>query len=164
MATNLTPISPDALLKIVEQVKEYYVEPPPTRQRGRPRTFSGQAVLLLAMVGVGLRTFNPQELATLLTKDLPLRQALGFDRVPHRRTRERRLDATLPEAEAQVQARGHQILAEVEPGPDEPHASAIEGRRYPAQGPLWHKRDRDQGRVPTGLRKVDTESAWSKSG
>ena len=99
MATNLTPISPDALLKIVEQVKEYYVEPLPKRQRGRPRTFSGQAFLLLAVVGVVLRTFKPQELATLLTQDLPLRQALGFGRVPHRRTIERRLEATLPEAE-----------------------------------------------------------------
>ena len=44
MATNLTPISPDALLKIVEQVKEYYLEPPAKRQRGRPRTFSGLAL------------------------------------------------------------------------------------------------------------------------
>jgi hypothetical protein len=40
-----------------------------------------------------------------LTKDATLRQALGFSRVPHRRTLERRLDATLPEAEAQVQVR-----------------------------------------------------------
>ncbi len=164
MATNLTPISPDALLKIVEQVKEYYVEPLPKRQRGRPRTFSGQAFLLLAVVGVVLRTFKPQELATLLTQDLPLRQALGFGRVPHRRTIERRLEATLPEAEAQVQALGRQILAEVEPGPDEPQASAIDGRLYQAQGPLWHKRDRDRRRIPPGLRNVDTESAWSKSG
>jgi hypothetical protein len=164
MATNLNPISPDALLKIVEQVKEYYVEPPPKRQRGRPRTFSGRAFLLLAVVGVVLRTFNPQELSTLLTKDITLRQGLGFDRVPHRRTIERRLDATLPEAEAQVQALGHQILAAVEPGPEEPQASAIDGRMYQAQGPLWHKRDREQGRMPAGLRNVDTESAWSKSG
>jgi hypothetical protein len=34
MATNLNPISPDALLKIVEQVKEYYVEPPPQTPPG----------------------------------------------------------------------------------------------------------------------------------
>lgn len=80
------PSSPDALLKIVELVKEYYVELPPQPQRGRPRTFSGQAFLLLAGVGVVLRTFQPQELATLLTKDAMLRQALGFSRVPHRRT------------------------------------------------------------------------------
>jgi hypothetical protein len=164
MATNLNPLSPDALLKIVEPVKEYYVEPPPHRQRGRPRTFSGRAFLLLAVVGVVLRTVKPQELATLLTKDASLRQALGFSRVPHRRTLARRLDATLPEAEAQVQALGQQILWEVEPGPDEPQASAIDGRMSQAQGPRWHKRDRKQGRVPGGLRNVDTESAWSKSG
>jgi hypothetical protein len=164
MATNLTPVSPDALLKIVEQVKEYYMEPPSPRRRGRPRTFSSVAFLLLAVVGVVLRTFKPQELVTLLTKDVGLRQALGLSHVPHRRTIERRLDATLPEAEAQVQALGHQILDEVGPGPDEPQASAIDGRMYQAQGPRWHKRDREQDRVPAGLRNVDTESAWSKSG
>lgn len=164
MATNLNPMSPDALLRIVEQVKEYYVDPPPQRQRGRPRTFSGLAFLLLAVVGVVLRTFKPQELCTLLTKDAMLRQALGFARVPHRRTIARRLAVTLPEAEAQVHALGQQILLEVEPGPDKPQASAIDGRMYQAQGPLWHKRDRDQERIPPGLRNVDTESAWSKSG
>jgi hypothetical protein len=164
MVTNLKLDSPDALLKIVEQVKEYYVELPPTRQRGRPRTFSGRTFLLLAVVAVVLRTFKPQELRTLLVKDDGLCQRLGFSRVPHRRTSERRLDVALPEAEAQVQALGQQILVEVEPGPDEPQAAAIDGRMYQAQGPLWHKRDRDQGRVPVGLRNVDTESAWSKSG
>jgi hypothetical protein len=120
--------------------------------------------LLLAVAAVVLRTFKPQELLTLLTKDASLRQALGLVRIPHRRTIERRLGATLPEAEAQVQALGAQILAEVEPGPDEPQASAIDGRMYQAQGPRWHKRDRKQGRVPAGLRNVDTESTWSKSG
>jgi hypothetical protein len=164
MATNLNPVSPDALLKIVEQLKEYYVEPPPPCHRGRPRTFSGVAFLLLAVVGVVLRTFKPQELATLLTKDATLRQALGFGRVPHRRTIARRLDATLPEAQAQVQALGQQILAEVPLGPDQPQASAIDGRMYQAQGPLWHARDRQQDRMPPGLRNVDTDSAWSKSG
>jgi hypothetical protein len=164
MAPNLNPVSPDALLKIVEQAKEYYREPPPKRHRGRPRTFSGLAFLLLAVVGVVLRTFKPQELATLLSKDASLRQALGFSRIPHRRTIERRLDTTLPEAEAQVQALGHQILAEVEPEPDQPQASAIDGRMYQAQGPLWHKRDREQERIPPGLRNVDTDSTWSKSG
>ena len=164
MVTNLKLDSPDALFKIVEQVKEYYADPPPQCQRGRPRTFSGRAFLLLAVVAVVLRTFKPQELHTLLAKDESLRQQLGFSRVPHRRTIARRLDATLPEAEAQVQALGQQILVEVEPSPDEPQASAIEGRMYQAQGPLWHKRDRDQQRIPPGLRNVDTESAWSKSG
>src|SRR5712691_6909134 len=164
MATKLNPLSPDALLKIVEQVKEYYAEPPPQRLRGRPRTFSGRAFLLLAVVAVVLRTFKPQELHTLLAKDDGLRETLGVCRVPHRRTLERRLSATLPEAEAQVQTLGRQILADVEPEPDQPQASAIDGRMFHAQGPRWHTRDREQNRVPRGLRNVDTESAWSKSG
>jgi hypothetical protein len=107
---------------------------------------------------------RPQELQTLLAKDATVRRALGFVRVPHRRAIERRLGATLPEAEAQVQALGQQILAGVEPGPDAPQASAIDGRMYQAQGPLWHARGRKQGRVPPGLRNVDPESTWSKSG
>ena len=53
MATNLNPLSPDALLKIVEQVKAYSVAPSPHYHRGRPRLFSSQAFLLLAVVGVG---------------------------------------------------------------------------------------------------------------
>ena len=51
MATHLTPISPAALFKIVEQGKAYDMEPPPQRRRGRPRTFSRLAVLRLAVVG-----------------------------------------------------------------------------------------------------------------
>jgi hypothetical protein len=164
MVTNLKLDAPDALLKIVQQVREHYTEPPRQTQRGRPRTFSGRAFLLLAVVGVVLRTFKPQELCTLLTKDECLRERLGFCRVPHRRTVERRLDATRLEAEAQVAVLGQQILGEVEPRPDQPHASAIDGRMYQAQGPLWHKRDRVQARIPARLRNVDTESAWSKSG
>jgi len=106
MVTNLKLNAPDALLKIVEHVKENYTESPPQSRRGRPRTFSSRAFLLLAVVGVVLRTFKPQELCTLLTKDGSLRERLGFSRVPHRRTVERRLDGTLPEAEAQVHALG----------------------------------------------------------
>lgn len=162
MPTN--PLFPDALLRIIEHVKEYYVEPLQPQRRGRPRTFSGRTFLLLAVVAVVLRTFKAQELLTLLTKDASLRRALDLVRIPHRRTIERRLGATLPEAEAQVQALGQQILAEVAPGPDKPQASAIDGRMYQAQGPLWHARDRKQGRMPPGLRNVDPESAWSKSG
>src|SRR5207244_12716305 len=111
-----------------------------------------------AVVWVVLRTFKAVERHTLLTKDATLRRALGVGRVPHRRTLEPRLDATLPAAAAQVQALGHQLLAEVEPGPDEPQASAIDGRMYQAQGPLWHARDREQERIPPALRNVDMES------
>src|SRR4029453_11894184 len=84
---------------------------------GKPRTPDRQCADAIFYV---LRTFKPQELCTLLTKDVTLRERLGFPRVPHRRTVERRLDATLPEAEAQVQALGQHLPVELTPGADHP--------------------------------------------
>jgi hypothetical protein len=120
--------------------------------------------LLLAVAAVALRTFRERELHRLLLEDEPLRAALGFQRVPHRRTIERRMQALVPEAEAQVAALGRQIAREVAPAAGQPQASAIDGRMYAARGPRWHKKHRRQGRIPTGLRDVDTESSRSKSG
>ncbi len=42
--------------------------------------------------------------------------------------------------------------------------SAIDGRMYQASGARWHKRNRREGVIPSGLRNVDTESEWFKSG
>lgn len=34
---------------------------------------------------------------------------------------------------------------------------------YEAQGPQWHKKDRQEKTMPSGLRHVDGESSWSTS-
>lgn len=155
---------PDALLRLLQQVRDCYREQQVARRRGRPRTYSALSFLLLAVAAVALRTFRERELHRLLLEDEPLRIALGFAAVPHRRTIERRMQALIPEAEAQVAALGRQIAQEVAPAEGQPQASAIDGRIYEAAGPLWHQKHRCDGRIPPGLRNVDTESAWSKSG
>lgn len=120
--------------------------------------------MLLAVVAVTLRTFKGLELQCLLEKDDGLRHQLGFARVPHRRTLERRLAALQTEAEDQVAALGKQIVRAVTPVADAPTVSAIDGRMYKARGSLWHHKQRKAGFIPTRLRNVDTESRWSKSG
>lgn len=159
-----TPHPPDALLKLLQQVRDCYRKQPLTRRRGRPRKYSALSFLLLAVAAVALRTFRERELHRLLVGDESLRAALDFAAVPHRRTIERRMQSLIPEAEAQVAALGQQIAREVQPAPEQPRASAIDGRMYEASGPLWHQKHRRDGRIPLGLRNVDTESAWSKSG
>lgn len=154
----------DHLLLLVQQVRSHYTEPPLESKPGRPRTYTGLSFLLLAVVAVTLRTFKGLELRRLLEKDTRLRHELGFVRVSHRRTIERRLSALQPEAEAQVAALGQQIIEEVEPQDGLPVAASIDGRMYEAQGPRWHQKQRKAGIVPLGLRNVDRESAWSKSG
>jgi hypothetical protein len=155
---------PDGLLSLIQQAREHYRELPMRRKRGKPRTYSGLSFLLLSVAAVTLRNFKASELYRLLRHDAALPQALGFKQVPHRTTIERRLRTLLPEAEAQVATLGEQIRKEVEPPDDLPQASAIDGRMYEAQGPKWHKKHRLEGRVPQGLRNVDMESAWFKSG
>ena len=165
MATNQTPTeNPDALLSLVERVKENYHEPPPASpKRGKGRDFSALSFLLLGVVAVTLRTFRDSELHKLLKKDERLRKALGFKRLPHRTTIGRRLTGLVPEAEQQIALLGQVIVDEVKPADDQSEVSAVDGRMHQAQGPRWHKKDRQKGLVPAGLRNVDTESKWSKS-
>jgi hypothetical protein len=165
MATNQSPTDPDALLRLVQRVKENYQEPPPAPpKRGKKRDFSALSFLLLAAVAVTLRTFQNSELRKLLENDERLRRAMEFERVPHRTCIGRRLSSLVPEAEQQIALLGQRIVHEVEPEDDQSKISAIDGRMYQARGPKWHKSDRQKDLVPVGLRNVDTESKWSKSG
>ena len=165
MATNPTPTYPDALPSLIQRVKENYVPPPPEPpKRGKKRDFSALSFLLLAVVAVTMRTFRDSELRKLLEKDQQLREALGFERVPHRTCIGRRLSSLVAEAEQQIALLGQRIVAEVKPSIEEPEVSAVDGRMYQAQGPKWHHGDRRKDLVPVGLRNVDTESKWSKSG
>ena len=160
-----TATDSDALLSLIHQVKEHYHAPPPAPPtRGKQRDFSALSFLLLAVVAITTRTFRDAELHRLLGKDERLRQAVGFERLPHRTTIGRRIAGLVPEAEQQIAALGQQLLTEVQPAADQSEVSALDGRMYKAQGPLWHKKDREKGLVPNGLRNVDTDSKWSKSG
>lgn len=165
MDSNHLPTDSDALLSLIQRVKENYQLPPPApRKRGRQRDFSARSFLLLAVVAVVLRTFRDRELHKLLTRDEGLRSALEFVRVPHRTTIGRRLVGLRPEAEEQVQLLGGVVKTEMAPEADQSEVSVIDGRMYKAQGPKWHARDRRAGRLPRGLRNVDGESSWGKSG
>jgi len=154
----------DALFSLIEEIKLGYQEPGETRKLGRKLTFSELSFLLLAVVAVVTKTFSDSELHRLLTKDAALLAVLEFPRVPHRTRILRRLKTLVPIAEEQISLFGKTILGET--GKDDNHSqvSAADGRMYQAIGPKWHKKDRQNGVIPLGLRNVDTESSWSKSG
>jgi hypothetical protein len=84
MATNRAPTNPDALLSLVLRVKKT------TDSATHTAEAWGEARLhcfILPITGgcrVFLRTFRDSELGELLEKDQRLRQALGFERLPHR--------------------------------------------------------------------------------
>ncbi len=164
MQTKLVSDFPDALLSLIEAVKLCYHPPPEiATRRGRKPDFSALSFLLLAVVAVVTKTFSDSELHRLLERDAELRTALEFSRVPHRTRILRRLKSLREAAEEQVSLFGKTILAEVSPVETQ-SVSATDGRMYQALGPKWHKKHRLENVIPTGLRNVDTESKWSKSG
>jgi hypothetical protein len=151
--------APDHLLQLVRQVESHYTVLPTKSKPGRPRTYSALSFLLLAVVAVTLRTFKGLELRRLLEKDRRLRQALGFQSVPHRRTIERRINGLQAEAEAQVAALGQEIVKTLSTVHKSPAlAGSIDGRMYEADGLRWHQKQRKMGIVPARLRNVDMES------
>lgn len=154
----------DALFSLIEEIKLGYQKPVETVKRGRKLTFSELSFLLLAVVAVVTKTFSDSELHRLLTKDAALLEVLEFPRVPHRTRILRRLKTIVPLAEEQIALFGKTILGETAVVEDHSLVSAIDGRMYQAIGPLWHKKDRQTGVIPVGLRNVDTQSSWSKSG
>jgi len=154
----------DALFSLIEEIKLDYQEPHKVVRRGRKLTFSELSFLLLAVVAVVTRTYSDSELHRLLSRDKALREELEFERVPHRTRIGRRLKTLMPLAEEQISRFGKVILSETAEPENESLLSAIDGRMYQAKGPRWHKKDREKGVVPAGLRNVDTESSWSKSG
>ncbi len=156
--------APDALLSLIEAVKLCYQEPPATKKRGRKPDFSDLSFLLLAVVAVVTKTFSDSALHRLLQQDKELCAALEFSRVPHRTRLGKRLKSLTDSAEEQIANCGKTILAEVSKRANQSQVSATDGRMYQALGPKWHKKHRLEGVIPIGLRNVDVESKWSKSG
>ncbi len=155
--------SSDALFSLIEEVKLRYQPPEKVVKLGKKPDFSELSFLLLAVVAVVTKTFSDSELHRFLEKDCQLQTVLGFSRVPHRTQIMRRLKSLVPIAEEQISWLGKRILAAVPIPEISSEVSAVDGRMYEAVGPKWHKKHRQQGVVPNGLRKVDVESSWSVS-
>lgn len=150
------------LLILIQQAKHHYQFQDQKRKRGKPVTYSARSFWLLNLVAVLLRAFSASELHLLLTKDPLLRTMLEFETVPHRKTIARRISTLTEIGEQQTAAFGRKILSAFALPNQE--VSAIDGRMYQAIGPLWHKKYRQENRIPPKLRNVDEESHWFKSG
>ncbi|HEY0458572.1 MAG TPA: hypothetical protein VGC97_05420 [Pyrinomonadaceae bacterium] len=159
----MKPILTDELLQLLQKISEHYQPPPPIGKRGRRQEFFEQSFLLLAVVAIVTKTFADSELFRLLQADPQLLATCGFARVPHRTTIVRRLKSLTAAAERQISLTGTTIL-ETFVAADVQTVSAIDGRMYQAIGPRWHKKHRRENLIPQGLRNVNRESEWFKSG
>ena len=129
---------------------------------GRPYTYSEQVLIVFftLMIVRGITDFKAQR--RWLESHPQERAALGFEQIPHRTTLSRRFKSLYETIQAFVAFLGG-WAEELEAG----FTSQVlfeDGSLFKACGPVWHQSDRRQGRIPPGLRHLDTEASWGKSG
>jgi hypothetical protein len=84
------------------------------------------------------------------------------DRLPTRRTWERRLAALPSSLPARIGCLGRYLVGLIDPWAAGGPAIAIDSTVLHARGGVWHKKHRDAGVVPHT--SIDTEAGWTKSG
>jgi len=98
-------------------------------------------------------TFEMQQLRTLLTEN---------GRCPSRRTWERRLKGLPASLPAQIGCCGRYLVELITPWAACGRAVAVDSTVLRSKGGVWHKKDREQGKVPHT--SIDIEAHWAKSG
>ncbi len=153
------------LVKLVDQIP--MPPPPPKRGRGHPKLYSDRLFLKALVIMIVRHLHKVHELLSVLAQDTPEMQTLCAlltekGRYPSRRTWERRLK-TLPDTlPAQIGCFGRALVALIQPWARCGRAAAIDSTVLRANGGVWHKKDREQGKVPHT--SIDTEAHWTKSG
>jgi Transposase DDE domain len=153
------------LLRLVDRIPT--PPPPPRRLRGRPYLYS-EKLFIKALVVMIIRHLHkvPELLAVLeeptqemcLVRDL-LREG---GRLPCRRTFERRLEALPERLPEQIGSLGHYLVELLKPWAERGRAVALDSTPLRAKGGVWHKKDKEAGKVPHT--SIDTEAGWTKSG
>ncbi len=153
------------LIRLVECIPT--PQPPPRPPRGRPYLYSQKLFMKALVIMIVRRLHRVGELLAVLEEPTPemrmVRQLLCEEgRFPSRRTFQRRLKAlpaTLPE---QIGCLGRHLVGLLGPWQKTGRAVALDSTPLRAKGGVWHKKDKEAGRVPHT--SIDTEAGWTKSG
>jgi hypothetical protein len=156
------------LVTLVELVDRLPVPPPPTKRApGRPRVYTDRLFLKALVVMIIRHLHTVTELLSVLDQPTPEMQRLRVllterDKFPSRRTWQRRLKALPETLPAQIGCLGRHLVALIRPWTESGRAVALDSTVLRARGGVWHKKDREAGKVPHT--SIDTQAHWTKSG
>jgi plasmid stabilization system protein ParE len=153
------------LIRLIERIPS--PPPPPRRPRGRPTVYSEKLFLKALVIMIVRRLHKVGELLAVLEEPTPemtmVRELLcEKGRFPSRRTFERRMRALPESLPEQIGCLGRHLVGLLSPWERSGRAVALDSTLLRARGGVWHKKDREAGRVPHT--SIDTEAAWTKSG
>jgi len=156
------------LVTLVELVDRIPLPPPPKKRApGRPRVYTDRLFLKALVVMIVRHLHTVTELLSVLDQPAPEMHALRLllterDKFPSRRTFQRRLKALPETLPAQIGCLGRHLVALIRPWARSGRAVALDSTVLRARGGVWHKKDREAGKVPHS--SIDTEAHWTKSG
>lgn len=160
----------DSLLVILVRMIDLIPNPPKPeqRKRGRTKTYPDQLFLKALVIMIVRQVHTPSGLLAILaqaTQEMQgLRQELSLadSRFPCRRTWERRLASIPNTLPSQIACLGCFLLDLLGLWTQAACAAAIDSTVLIARGGVWHKKDREKGKVPHT--SIDTQAHWTKSG
>ncbi len=153
------------LIRLIDRIPT--PQPPPQRPRGRPVFYSERLFLKALVIMIVRRLHRVGELLSVLEEPTPEMREVRCSlfeggRFPSRRTFERRLK-TLPQSlPEQIGWLGRHLVEVLKPWESRGRAAALDSTVLRAKGGVWHKKDKERGKVPHTA--IDTEAGWTKSG
>jgi hypothetical protein len=152
----------DDYVKIIFHLFDQFEQEQRERHRGRPVIYKDKILIVFFIIMQFKRLYKFKAQQRWLENHPDQRAEIGLATVPHRTTLSRRYKALY-----QVIQEFVAFLGELGVEFDLAFASQHlyeDKSLFKALGPVWHQSDRQAGRVPTGLRNLDQEATWSKSG
>jgi hypothetical protein len=140
---------------------------PPTRLRGRPKTYSERLIMKALVIMIIRRLYTAYAWLAFLDQDDAVAARLRpllceHGRFPSRRTWERRLATLPPSLPGVIGYGGRHLVALLNPWAMHGRAVAVDSTALATGGGVWHKKHREQGVIPHS--SIDTQAGWSKSG
>jgi hypothetical protein len=147
------------LIHLLALIDLVWVEPERhKRGRGAPKVYSERVMFKVYVVSLVKKLWERRGLWRFLQANPTIASACGLAQLPDRRTLDRRLAEIAPQAEDQIQAVGLTLILE-----GVTDYAASDGSAFATPGPIWHKKDKEAGKVPEGLRGLDREADWIQS-
>jgi hypothetical protein len=133
-----------------------------TGKRGRPYVYPPTVMLRCFVVRIWLRIPSNNALHSFLSTDNPynarIMVACGLDRIPDRRTFDRRFEAESLALRPRIDAMGELFVGE---RLVDPYIVSVDSTLLKARGHVWHKTSMQKNSVPYS--GIDTDARWGKS-
>ena len=149
------------IIHLFAQFKQYRTEQGHVKQ-GSPFTYGEEMFIIFFMIMQFRQIHKFKAQWRWLCAHPEMLALLGWAKVPHRTTISRRYKDLYDVVQEFVF-----FIGQYAPELDEQFSQAHlveDGSLFKALGPVWHQSDRKEDRIPKGLRNLDTDATWSKSG